>query len=152
MYVISQTNISCPVDCYVSEKWTWGPAGLDCTFDPCNFFSYDHRRDHCQSLFKEVKMLNLTRYNNKTIMISCSHTGRPSMKSSTLKGFSPLSPPPQLKKKTKMDWVIELPSVALDLSSYQDFQEMDLRTLNQTNTVRIVLRNWEFLKWGFYYI
>lgn len=64
------------------------------------------------------------------------------MKSSTLKGFSPLSPPPpQLKKKTKMDWVIELPSVALDLSSYQDFQEMDLRTLNQTNTVRIVLRN-----------
>lgn len=67
------------------------------------FFSYDHRRDHCQSLFKEVKMLNLTRYNNKTIMISCSHTGIPSMKSSTLKGFPPLlfPPPPPLLKKTQ---------------------------------------------------
>lgn len=104
MYVISPRNISCPVDCYVSEKWTWGPAGLDCTLDPCNFFSYDHRKDHCQSLFKEVKMLNLTRYNNKTIMISCSHTGIPLMKSSTLKGFPPLLfPPPPVKKDPK--WI-----------------------------------------------
>ena len=70
-------------------------------------------------------MLNLTRYNNKTIMISCSHTRIPSMKSSTLKGFPLLLPPPLVKKKPKMDWVIEPPSVALDLSSYQDFQEMD---------------------------